>query len=118
MAQVLKRNNKTLGWVLSDDKCFIPSYYMHKTMMEGEFKPVTQPQHHLNPTMKEVVRKKMVKLLEVGMIYPISNNTWVSLFCIVPKKGGMIVIKSKKKKRTNSNKNYHWMENVYRLLET
>ena len=38
--------------------------------------------------MKEVVRKEVVKLLEKGMIYPISNSQWVSLVEVVPKKGG------------------------------
>jgi len=28
--------------------------------------------------MKEVVRKEVIKLLEVGMIYPISNSEWVN----------------------------------------
>ncbi|MCI74436.1 hypothetical protein A2U01_0095700, partial [Trifolium medium] len=39
--------------------------------------------------MKEVVRKEVVKLLEAGMIYPISDNAWVSPVQVVPKKGGM-----------------------------
>jgi len=47
-------------------------------MMEDNFKPVAQPQRRLNPTMKEVVRKEVVKLLEAGMIYPISDSAWVS----------------------------------------
>ena len=46
--------------------------------MEDNFKPVAQPQRRLNPTMKEVVRKEVVKLLEAGMIYPISDSSWVS----------------------------------------
>jgi len=38
--------------------------------MEQDFKLVAQPPRRLNPTMKEVVRKEVQKLLEVGMIYP------------------------------------------------
>ena len=44
-------------------------------MMEENYKPVAQPQRHLNPTIKEVVRKEVVKLLEADMIYPISNSS-------------------------------------------
>jgi len=47
---------------------------MHKILMEDEYKPVTQPQRRLNPTTKEVVRKEVTKVLEVGMIYQISNS--------------------------------------------
>ncbi|MCI42984.1 hypothetical protein A2U01_0064221, partial [Trifolium medium] len=45
-------------------------------MMEDDYKPVAQPQRRLNLTMKEVVRKEAVKLLEAGMIYPISDSAW------------------------------------------
>ena len=64
--------------------------------MEDNFKLVAQPQRRLNPTMKEVVRKEVVKLLEAGMIYPISDSSWVSPVQVVPKKGGMTVVKNVK----------------------
>jgi len=35
-------------------------------------------------------------LLEVGMIYSISNSSWVSLVHVVQKKGGMNVVKNEK----------------------
>ena len=65
-----------------------PSYCVHRIIMEEDYKLVAQPQRRHNPTMKEVVRKEVVKLLEKGMIYPISNSQWVSLVEVVPKKGG------------------------------
>ena len=42
--------------------------------------------------MKELVRKEVVKLLDAGLIYPISDNPWVSPIQVVPKKGGMTVV--------------------------
>ena len=42
--------------------------------MEEDYKPVAKPQRRLNPTMKEVFKNEVVKLLEAGMIYPISDN--------------------------------------------
>lgn len=67
-------------------------------MMEENYKPVAQPQRRLNPSMKEVVRKEVVKLLEAEMIYPISDSEWVSPVQVVPKKGGMKVVKNDKNK--------------------
>jgi hypothetical protein len=96
LIQVLKKNQGAIGWVLSDLKGISPAYCMHKIMMEENFKPVAQPQRRLNPSMKEVVRKEVVKLLEAGMIYPISDSAWVSPVQVVPKKGGMTVIKNDK----------------------
>lgn len=90
--QVLKENQKAIGWALSDLKGISPVYCMHKIMMEEAYKSVAQPQRRLNPTMKEVVRNKVVKLLESNMIYPISGSAWVSPVEVMPKKGGMKVI--------------------------
>ena len=69
----------------------------HQIHMEAEYKPVVQPQRRLNPTMKEVVKKEVLKFLDAGMIYPISDSTWVSHVHVVPKKGGMAMVANEKK---------------------
>jgi len=43
--------------------------------------------------MKEEVRK-VLKLLEVSLIYPILDSSWVSPVQVVPKKGGITVIRN------------------------
>jgi hypothetical protein len=45
--------------------------------------------------MREVV-KEVLKLLKVGVIYPISDSEWVSPVQVVMKKGGMTVIRNEK----------------------
>ena len=42
--------------------------------------------------MQDVVKKEVIKLLDAGMIYPISDSVWVSPVQVVPKKGGMTVV--------------------------
>ena len=42
--------------------------------------------------MQEVLKKEIIKLLDVGIIYPIVDSSWVCLVKCVPKKGGMIVV--------------------------
>ena len=37
--------------------------------------------------MKEAVKKEVFKLLDVGIIYPISDSNWVCPVQVVPKKG-------------------------------
>ena len=44
--------------------------------------------------MQGVVRAKFLKLLDVGIIYPISNSNWVSLVQFVPKQSGITVVKN------------------------
>ena len=46
--------------------------------------------------MKEVVKKEILKLLDAGIIYPISNSNWVSPVHVVPKKGGITVVENDK----------------------
>jgi len=69
---------------------------MHNINLEADYKPVRQPQRRLNHIMKEEVRKEVLKLLEAGLIYPILNSSWVSPIQVVPKKGGMIVVKNER----------------------
>ena len=64
--------------------------------MEEDYKPSVQPQRRVNPNIKEVVKKEVIKLLDAGLIYPISDSPWVSPVQVVPKKGGMTVVKNGK----------------------
>ena len=44
--------------------------------------------------MMEVVKKEILKLLDVGVIYPILDIKWVSLVQVVPKKSGVTIVKN------------------------
>ncbi|XP_020208712.1 uncharacterized protein LOC109793664 [Cajanus cajan] len=96
LVKVLKFYQGEIGWSISDLKGISPAYCMHKIFMEDEYKLVAQPQRRLNPVMKEVVKKEVMKLLDAYMIYPISDSAWVSPMQVVPKKGGMKVIQNEK----------------------
>ena len=67
---------------------------MHRIHLEDDAKPVRQMQRRLNPHIKEAVQKEVVKLLDVGIIYPISDSQWVSPVQVVPRKSGITVIKN------------------------
>ena len=41
------------------------------------------------------MRKKVLRWLDAGVIYLISDSPWVSLVQVVPKKGGMVGIENK-----------------------
>ncbi|KAI3776015.1 hypothetical protein L1987_45775 [Smallanthus sonchifolius] len=96
LIEVLKEHKEAIAWRLSDIKGISPTFCTHRILMEDEFKPVVQPQRRLNPNMKEVVRKEVLKLMEAGLIYPISDSSWVSPTKVVPKKGGMTVVVNEK----------------------
>jgi hypothetical protein len=45
--------------------------------------------------MQEVVRTEVIKLLDAGIIYPISDSKWVSPIHVVPRRVGLTVVKNK-----------------------
>jgi len=55
---ILQDNIGAIGSTLSYLTCISPSYYMHRILMEEYYKLVAQPQRCLNPTMKEMVKKR------------------------------------------------------------
>ena len=67
---------------------------MHRILMEDDHRPTIEHQRRFNPNMQEVVKKETLKLLKAGIIYPISDSKWVSSVHVVPKKGGMTVVKN------------------------
>ncbi|GJW11236.1 reverse transcriptase domain-containing protein [Tanacetum coccineum] len=60
--------------------------------MEDDFKPAVQHQRRVNLKINEVIKKEVIKILDAGLIYPISDSPWVSPVHCVPKKGGMTVV--------------------------
>ena len=59
---------------------------MHRILLEDNAKPNRDAQRRLNPIMMDVVKNEILKLLSVGVIYPISDSEWVSPVHVVPKK--------------------------------
>ncbi|RVW62120.1 Retrovirus-related Pol polyprotein from transposon 17.6 [Vitis vinifera] len=91
---VLKENKGAIGWSISDLKGINPLICTHHIYLEENAKPVRQPQRRLNPLMQDVVRNEVLKLLNAGIIYPISDSSWVSPTQVVPKKSGITVMKN------------------------
>ncbi|XP_074267374.1 uncharacterized protein LOC141590706 [Silene latifolia] len=96
LISLLKRFKGVLGYTIGDLKGISPSLCTHKILLENEDASSIEPQRRLNPIMKEVVRKEVLKLLDAGIIYPISDSRWVSPVHVVPKKGGMTVVRNDK----------------------
>ena len=96
LIEVLRKHKSALAWSISDIKRISPTICMHKILMEESYKPYIKHQRRLNPTIKEVVRAEVLKLLNARIIYAISDSSWVSPVQVVLKKGGMTVVKIEK----------------------
>nr|GFA10277.1 reverse transcriptase domain-containing protein [Tanacetum cinerariifolium] len=75
---VLKSHKRAIAWKLSDIKGIDPEFYTHKILMEEDFEPAVQHQRRVNPKIHNVIKQEVIKLLDAGLIYPISDSPWVS----------------------------------------
>ncbi|GJT36812.1 reverse transcriptase domain-containing protein [Tanacetum coccineum] len=69
-----------------------PTFCTHKILMDDDFKPYVQHQRRVNPKIHEVIKAKVIKLLDAELIYPISDSPCVSHVHVIPKKGCMTVV--------------------------
>nr|GEU84045.1 DNA-directed DNA polymerase [Tanacetum cinerariifolium] len=92
LINVLKSHKRAIAWKISDIKGIDQRFCTHKILMEDDYKPAVQSQRRVNPEIHDVIKKEVVKLLDAGTIYDISDSPWVSLIHCVPKKGGMTVV--------------------------
>jgi len=92
----LHKYRKAIGYSLDDIPGISPDLCMHRINLEDDAKTSIEQQRRLNPNLKEVVKKEIIKLLDAGVIFPISDSQWVSPVHVVPKKGGITVVKNEK----------------------
>jgi hypothetical protein len=74
LLKTLRKHRAAIGYTLDDLKGISPTLCQHKINMEPDAKPVVDHQRRLNPKMKDMVRTKILKLLEAGIIYPIVDS--------------------------------------------
>ena len=96
LLEILKKHKEFIAWSIEELKGISPSICMHKILLEETSRPSVEHQRRLNLVMKEVVRKEVLKLLNAGFIYAISDSPWVCPVHVVPNKGGFSVIRNEK----------------------
>ena len=94
LLDILRTHRTALGWTIADIKGISPLICTHRIHLEEDVKSSRQPQRRLNPIMKEVVKKEVLKLLDVGVIYSIANSKWVNPTQVVPNKFGVTVVEN------------------------
>ncbi|KAJ9541425.1 hypothetical protein OSB04_027931 [Centaurea solstitialis] len=77
LLHVLRKYRSVLAYSIDDIKGISPSFCTHRILLNDEHASSIEHQRRLNPNMKEVVQKEVLKLLKSGIIYPISDSPWV-----------------------------------------
>ena len=75
LQKILRKYKEVIAWSIEDLKGISPSICMHKILLEDNAKTSIEHQRRLNPVMKDVVRKEVLKWLNAGFIYSISDSS-------------------------------------------
>jgi len=81
---------------MADIKRLSPKIVQHRIHLNEEVKPKRDPQRWLNPLMQKAVQGEIMKLLDNGIINPISDSQWVSPVHVIPKKSSFTVVENDK----------------------
>ncbi|GJV36438.1 reverse transcriptase domain-containing protein [Tanacetum coccineum] len=85
LIKVLKSYKRAIAWKLSNIKGINLEFCTHKILMEEDYKPAVQHQKWVNPKIHDVIKKEVEKLLDAGLIYPISDSPWEKSHFMVKK---------------------------------
>ena len=91
---ILRKYKEAIAWSIKGLKGISPFIFMHKILLNDDAKTSVEHQRRLNPVMKDLLRKEVLKWINAGFIYAISDNPRVSPVHVVPKKGGFTVIRN------------------------
>ncbi|GJZ50076.1 reverse transcriptase domain-containing protein [Tanacetum coccineum] len=114
LLKVLKSHKRAIAWKISDIKGIDPSFCTHKILMEDDFKLAVQHQRRVISKIHEVIKKEFIKLLDAGLIYPISDSLWYlpGFADIANYHAGNFIVKGmssqQKKKLFKDVKHYFW----------
>nr|GEX48080.1 reverse transcriptase domain-containing protein [Tanacetum cinerariifolium] len=74
LIEVLKSRKKAIAWKLTDIRGIDPEFCSYKILLEDDYSPKMQSQRRVNPKIHDVIKKEVEKLIDAGLIYPISDN--------------------------------------------
>ena len=119
LLEILRKYKEAIACLIEDLKGISLSICLHKILLEDNVKTSIEHQRRLNPIMKEVVKKEVLKWMNAGFIYAISDSPWVSSVHVVPKKGGFTVTTNEKNELILTRTVTRWMVCIdYRKLNT
>nr|GEZ00577.1 reverse transcriptase domain-containing protein [Tanacetum cinerariifolium] len=59
-----------------------PEFCSYKILLEEDYSPKVQSQRRVNPKIHDFIKKEVKKLLDAGLIYPISDSPWRCIMVI------------------------------------
>ncbi|CAM8969039.1 unnamed protein product [Rhodiola kirilowii] len=94
LLNVLRKHRLALGYSIDDLKGISPDLCMYRINLEDDARPSRDALRRLNPKLNDVVKKEILKLLDASIIYSVADSKWVSPVHVVPKKGGLTIVRN------------------------
>ena len=85
---LLQNHLSAFSWGYEDMKGIPLETCTHHIYIQEGARPIRKSQRRMNRALRDIVKEELQKLFDVGFIYPISDNQWVSPLVLVPKKDG------------------------------
>lgn len=76
------------AWKYEELKGFDPHLSQHTIELAENAKLVSKKQRPLNPKLEHLMKRKLNKLIQGNIIFPIKHTSWVSNLVLVRKKNG------------------------------
>ena len=105
---VLRGRKEAIRWNLSDLKGIDPSLCTHRIFLEEDSHPSREAQRWLNPKVWDAIKDEILKWLNAGIIYLISDSPWFSPVHIVPKKEEITVTTNDKGEELQTRLSMKW----------
>ena len=96
LVNLFQKHRKAIGYTIDDIKGISLFICTHRINLGPDAAPSIEGQRRLNPNMKDVVKKEVLKLLNAVIIYPIFDSKWVSPVQVVLKMGDVTIIENDK----------------------
>lgn len=92
MIFVLQRFKRAIGWTITTILGIPSGICPHKIELDLNSIHSIEHQWRLNLLMQEVMKKKIIKMLDDEVFYPITNRKWFNPIQCIPKKGEITVV--------------------------
>ena len=96
LLETLRKFKEAIAWSIEHLKGISPLICMHKILLKENARTFVEHLSRLNPVKKKVVKKEVLKRLNAGFIYAISDSPWVSPVHVVPEKGRFTMMRNEK----------------------
>ncbi|KAH9327185.1 hypothetical protein KI387_007363 [Taxus chinensis] len=90
--RILKEHQKAFIFNYKEMTGVTPHIMVHNLVTKSDAKPVKQKSRPMKPKVALMVKKEVIKILQVGFIKPVDYSQWVSNIVPVLKKNGKIHI--------------------------